>query len=227
MCYVFVSYDTERLGMKPVDQYLEIDRAYQIYNEHIFKTQGEALPECLITMQRKKGAKGYYSPDSFSSRDDESNSIDEIALNPNIFKGRTDKEILSTLVHEMTHVWQQHYGKPSRNGYHNKEWANKMEAVGLMPSSTGEPGGSKTGQRMTHYIIEGGLFDKITDEMLEGNKMKLLWQSRFSNDDSEVAEKKRKSKTKYICLSCGQNAWAKPDSKLGCWECMELMIAED
>jgi hypothetical protein len=30
---------------------------------------------------------------------------------------------LSTLVHEMAHLQQNHFGKSSRTGYHNKEWA--------------------------------------------------------------------------------------------------------
>jgi hypothetical protein len=45
--------------------------------------------------------------------------------------------ILSTLVHEMVHVWQETYGNPSRRGYHNRQWAEKMREVGLQPSSTG------------------------------------------------------------------------------------------
>src|SRR5262245_14971271 len=36
-------------------------------------------------------------------------------------------QILSTLVHEMVHGEQHHYGKPSRGGYHNKQWADWME----------------------------------------------------------------------------------------------------
>jgi hypothetical protein len=58
---------------------------------------------------------------------------------------------LSTLVHEMVHVWQQHCGTPSKRGYHNKEWATKMKSVGPQPSSTGMVGGKETGQRMSHY----------------------------------------------------------------------------
>ena len=37
----------------------------------------------------------------------------------------------------MTHHWQQCFGSPSRNGYHNMQWARKMVEVGLMPSATG------------------------------------------------------------------------------------------
>jgi hypothetical protein len=37
---------------------------------------------------------------------------------------------------------------------------------------------------------------------------------------------KERSKTKYSCPSCNQNAWAKPDSALVCGQCMEPMEAE-
>jgi predicted SprT family Zn-dependent metalloprotease len=56
--------------------------------------------------------------------------VDEIALNPRTFIDRTDREIVSTLVREMVHLWQFHFGKPGRRGYHNKQWATKMEEIG-------------------------------------------------------------------------------------------------
>jgi predicted SprT family Zn-dependent metalloprotease len=82
---------------------------------------------------------------------DGSEVTDEIALNPSCFKDRADAQIFSTLVHEMVHLWQFHFGSSSRSGYHNREWADRMEQLGLMPSYTGEPGGERTGQRVTHY----------------------------------------------------------------------------
>ena len=54
-------------------------------------------------------------------------TTDEIALNPATFHDRTAEEILSTLVHEMVHLWQHHFGTPSRASYHNREWAAKMK----------------------------------------------------------------------------------------------------
>jgi hypothetical protein len=58
----------------------------------------------------------------------------------------------------MVHQEQDHFGKPSRNGYHNKGWGLLMERVGLMPSSTGKPGGKRTGQKVSHYILADGPF---------------------------------------------------------------------
>ena len=205
-------------------EYSAFDEAYDFFNNKLFEGM---LPLCLITLQRKASAKGYYSPDRFMSRVAEGETIDEIALNPDVFTGRTDKEILSTLAHEMAHLWQQKFGKPSRSGYHNKEWAKKMEKVGLMPTDTGTPGGKKTGQKVTHYIIEGGPFDVACDALLGGD-FQLNWQSiAASKGKDKQAKAKQKSKTKYSCSTCGQNAWAKPESRLMCGECMEMMQEAD
>lgn len=77
-------------------------------------------------------------------------------------------EICQTIVHEMCHAWQHHYGNPSRPGYHNKEWAAKMMEIGLMPSHNGKVGGKTTGQHMADYPIEGSAFWKASEELLTG-----------------------------------------------------------
>ena len=78
----------------------------------------------------------------------------------------------------MTHLEQQHFGKPGRGRYHNKEWGSLMVRVGLQPSNTGKPGGKTTGDQMTHYIIEGGVFETACKELLT-NKFTLSWVDRF------------------------------------------------
>jgi len=142
-------------AVKPSDaQYTALTTAYSFFNQRLFNGQ---LPDALITLQRKAGSYGYFAGSRFGDVDQEV-LTDEIALNPAHFRNRTVPEILSTLVHEQVHLWQHHYGKPSRSGYHNAEWAAKMQGLGLMPSDTGQPGGKLTGQRMTHYIAEHGRF---------------------------------------------------------------------
>src|SRR5205085_2115221 len=139
--------------------------AFDFFNRRLFEAM---LPPVLITLQRHKGARGYYSAKRFEGRADRSREVDELALNPAAFLARTDAEILSTLVHEMIHHWQAYFGTPSRGRYHNHEWADKMETLGLMPTDTGEPGGSRVGQRVTHYIIEDGPFDGSCQKLLAG-----------------------------------------------------------
>ena len=142
-------------------------------------------------------------------------------------------ETLSTLAHEMCHVWEYHYGdKKSRRTYHNREWGEKMESIGLMPSNTGLPGGKKTGQQMTHYIIEDGPFETICKELL-ANNFKISWADRFipikflvpkpggkpEPGKGAEPEPKIKSKNKYTCVECGASVWGKPDLKIICGHC--------
>ncbi len=156
--------------IKPTQEtYSALQAAYEHFNQELFEG---ALPECLITLQRKeKRVYGYF----WSQRFEEIGSgekTDEIAMNPQHFKSRTIEAVLSTLAHEMVHQWQAYFGTPSRKAYHNKEWADKMESIGLMPSDTGKPGGNRTGQQMTHYIIPGGVFELACANLLsEGFKL--------------------------------------------------------
>ena len=205
--------------MKPThDTYTQLDKAYRHFNKTLF---GNRLPLCVITLHRKKGAYGYFWGDTWSKRDGEQ-LTDEIALNPETFQNRSITDVLSTLVHEMCHLEQHHFGKPSRNGYHNKEWAQMMEAVGLVPTDTGEIDGKQTGQRMTHSIAAGEGFDKACERLL-GNGFTIPWQAITGDEDT--ARKKAASKTRYSCPGCELNAWAKPGVRLVCFECeVELLV---
>lgn len=135
--------------------YEELQKIYQFFNVELFNNE---LPNCLITVQRKKRVMGYFSPNRWV--DDKENKIHELALNPSYFASCNFIEVFQTIVHEMCHLWQFECGKPSRRTYHNKEWADKMESIGLIPSSTGKVGGKKTGQSMNDYP-EKGEFLKI------------------------------------------------------------------
>ena len=41
-----------------------------------------------------------------------------------------------------------------------------MAEIGLIASHTGQPGGKRTGQQMTHYIADGGLFAGAATDLL-------------------------------------------------------------
>jgi hypothetical protein len=222
---VNVSYETKLnsdggMTMQPTtDTYFAFQEAYDFYNKHLFR--GE-LPGCVITLQRKKNCYGYFHGDTWKS--DVSDTLsDEIALNPDSFTSRSNDDVLSTLVHEMVHLQQHHFGQPSRSGYHNKQWAGYMKDVGLMPTSTGEEGGKQTGQRMTHYIIPGGKFAEATSILLEKGYT-IPW--KFIFEDLEKSKKKRDSKTKYTCPDCGLNAWGKPGIDILCGSCEVALLAD-
>lgn len=190
--------------------YQEINEAYEYFNHHLFQ---DTLPTCAITLTRHNKAYGYFAPDAWRGRGGDEKAA-EIALNPDHFLTRKPEQIYSTLVHEMCHQYQYVHGKPSRTGYHNKEFAAIMQSIGLQCSDTGRPGGKPTGQKMTHYIIEDGLFAIVFAKWGETHITEWGTVPEFALERSGTV-----SKVKYTCPVCEQNAWAKPSANLLCGDC--------
>src|SRR3989442_11707544 len=163
----------------PITQtYATLTTAYDFFNRELF---GSSLPPCLLTIQRHKGAFGFFSGERFANTTNPKEITDEIALNPVHFATRKPDEVLATLTHEMVHLWQHHYGKPPRKGYHDRQWAAKMHEIGLIPSASGEPGAKETGQKMTHLIEENGRFANAVTKLL-GEHPAILYSDRSDND---------------------------------------------
>lgn len=153
--------------------YKELQQAYDFFNENLFNNE---LPNLLITLQRGKYTFGYFSPERFTGK----STISELALNPDYFGERSLADTLSTLAHEMCHVWQHYVSiRKCRKGYHDRVWGQKMESIGLMPSNTGLQGGKKTGQQMTHYIMKDGLFEQVVYKLLH-NGFEISWYDKYS-----------------------------------------------
>lgn len=225
--------------VKPTNQiYSELQQAYDHFNLMLFEG---ILPECILVLYSKeRRIAGYFCAGQFvhlSGR-----VCDSIAMNPQYFASRRIVEVMQTIVHEMCHAWQYHFGtNKSQRGYHNKEWANKMESLGLMPSSTGKPEGKRTGQRMSDYPISGGQFLAACDTLLTP-AYQISWMDRFSVDaqiagytstlailginDAEQpqVQTKQPTRTKYICPLCGTKIWGKTDLRIQCVDCDELFI---
>jgi len=143
------------------EAYRLFEDAYHYFNNRLFDN---ALPGCLITFQRQPRLMGYVAFKRWVNT--EGKTIDELAINPAYFANYPVTTILQTLCHEMAHIWQEYFGHPSRAGYHNSEWAEKMIRIGLMPSTTGVEGGATVGQTMSDYIIEGGAFEQACSDLL-------------------------------------------------------------
>lgn len=199
--------------------YDALQTAYDHFNGELFAGK---LPACLITLQRQRGAYGYFSGDRFQAKGRAANrrTADEIALNPMHIGMRTDRQTLSTLAHEMVHLWQHHFGKPGRRGYHNAEWAEHMRSIGLTPTDTGQAGGKPTGEKVTHLIAASGAFDTSCKKLLETG-LTLPWHDPHSDGE---AKKKANTRSKFSCPECALNAWAKPGAALVCGDCEEPML---
>lgn len=162
------------VSLPTTETYAELQLAYEHFNKTLFDNR---LPACLITLQREKRTYGYFSSNRFVARGSKVYT-DEIALNPSYFGIRSVEETLSTLVHEMVHLDQQHNGKPGRGRYHNRQWADWMINVGLYPSSTGKEGGAIAGDCMSHYIVKNGAYEKACRSLLT-KEFTLSWVDRF------------------------------------------------
>jgi predicted SprT family Zn-dependent metalloprotease len=205
-----------REAITPIE-YGGLQQAYDHFNATLF---GGKLPDVFITYQRRAHSAGYFSVDRFSSRTKKSNQH-ELALNPDGFIGRSDQQIVQTLVHEMTHAWQHAHGKPPARGYHNAEWAEKMKSVGLFPSSTGMVGGRETGSHMSDYVIPDGPFVRSYEKLAATG-----WRLNLQSAPHSNPTRAPKLKTKFSCRSCGQNAWGKPDLQIICKPCGIQMRAK-
>jgi predicted SprT family Zn-dependent metalloprotease len=200
-----------------------------LFNEELFC--GCRLPDLLVTLQRRAKTRGYFAAERFHGRVDKDTVTHELALNPDVFTEQSDELILSTLVHEMTHAWQQTHGKVPRRGYHDKQWAAKMKEIGLWPSSTGDLNGKETGQNVSHYIIPDGAYASAYKK-LAATGFRVNWESQ-PEADRRKRQVGRASKTKYTCRVCRANAWARPRSKLICGDCyladqeITMMLATD
>src|SRR5216683_2447085 len=88
--------------------YGALDYVYDYFNKRLFRNE---LRHCLITMQRRRTACGFFASARFISHD-RSDVSDEIGLDPRYWgPPHTDTENLSTIVHEMMHLWQFHHGR--------------------------------------------------------------------------------------------------------------------
>ncbi len=201
------------------ETYVRLEEAFNHFNEVLF--DGE-LPCPLITLQRKARSRGFFTPQKFIHRSIEGLHLDELALNPKAFHGQPDEFILGFLVRLMCSAWQHHCGHAGRPGYHNSEWAQKMQAVGLEPTSAQTDRTAQTGDRVEHSIVPGGPFDTACRELLTGGKIVY-----FEDNRSQVErDRKTASKQCFSCPSCGQRVWGKSATRVRCDACDVLLTSQ-
>lgn len=207
----------------------ELQCAYSYFNRSLFHDE---LPECMLTIDHSgKSVYGYFKPCGFVSKDGV--LVDQISMNPRFLLEKDLPTVLSTLAHEMCHLWVfRCTDRKTVNGYHCKRWGAKMETMGLVPSHTGEKGGRKTGYRMSDYIAPGGVFERVCQVLFDGG-FSLTWGMAAEELVREVlnigapkpGEKDRaKGKVKFVCPTCNKPAWAAPSRNLICGDDSAVMV---
>jgi hypothetical protein len=229
----FAAQPNSQVRMPTAEAYAFWQGAFSLFNEELF---GGALANSLITLSTNRRALGYFCPRAFEDRDGA--KAHQIALNPTWFTASGDLGSLSTFAHEMAHQWREDLGPLNRKGgkgaggYHDRIWADKMQAIGLMPSDTGTPGGKRTGFRVSHYVIEHGAFDRTCTELL-GNGIKVNWRdNRALRPDALVlraavspAAISKNTRTRFVCGCCDLKAWSRASAKISCTDCNTPLIA--
>jgi len=196
-------------------QYKMFDDLFSYYNKTLFNGK---LPDCMISISKhEKYASLFIAKKWKNNITDEKSCIHEIILNPDYLGQKSIKWHLE-LVHCMGHLWQHENGKQSRRGYHNQEFAQLMETFGIIVSSTGKPGGKKTGDKMSQYILLDGKFTKIYNDLSDKQIRYVL-----AVLDGEISEKHTRSQTKYTCR-CKNNVWGKPGLFLVCPYCKQNFL---
>lgn len=206
-------------NLKPTKEtYDRLQQAFDHFNRVLF---GGTLPNPLFTYQRRRNTVGYFSPAKFARAD--GTKADEIALNPTLCAAMPLPVLLSFMVHDMVHLWQHRNGAPGRGRYHNREWAEKMKAIGLHPTATGQEGGDETGEAVMHMIVPGGPVAQAADRLL-GKGFAIEWREVLSPPDEAKGESgaaappvpKSGQRVRYCCPECDLKAWAKQEAQLIC-----------
>lgn len=214
-----------------------IEKAYAYFNRVLFFKK---LPDCVLALG-KAGPRALGNMISHSwIEGSEGEVFHQITLDRRVFAYEM-LEVYSTLVHEMAHLWQTENGTPSKNAYHNKEWAFKMREVGLIPSDTGEPGGKETGERVSDYVEQGGRFEKAFKKLPASCKYPLttrspdkLYPARVREvppreKPAKPANRRRSStgKSTYICPKCTQRAYGGQKLMIDCGVCEVAMERQE
>lgn len=164
-----------------------------------------------------------------------------LALNPK-YLNRTYSEILSTLYHELCHVYEVEYIHIPRGGYHTKAWDALMREAGLTPVYMNP---SRTA--VSHTVDENGLFDAFVKTFEKNNENFFTLQSGKlpivsepteptapaepteptapkADNYNKVPKKYNRNKIKYFC-GCS-TVWGKAGLKIKCCECGNMFEAK-
>jgi predicted SprT family Zn-dependent metalloprotease len=219
----------EKKDLNPVKEMSDaLVAAFDHFNEKLFDGK---LPRTMVMFTRNsKVTGGYFSEKKWFNSDGA--AVHEITINANNMVEGNDVMLHEVLIHEMLHEWQHEFGKPSRPGYHNQEWAEKAKAVGLKPSSANDPE-CETGDRISTKLIEGGKAMLTIAHMPDS--IEIPWYAVPMVDPDlptpkpgekpggdvppPEPEKQGGKRTKYTCVKCGANLWGKSKLNIQCLDC--------
>ena len=170
------------------------------FNVALFKHQPVPVP--AISFERTKVTNlGHYVIGRNAFGIKENININSAHLNRPLW------DILTTLVHEMTHSWQALYGKPSNSWFHNKEFQLKMLEFGIICDSKGRHQG--VGDPFVCLLKKHGIVFNRATELEPDGILKIASKAR----------PKGKSKLKKWTCGCTNVRVAVKDFDAKCLKC--------
>lgn len=195
--------------MKGIEQSIHLRNIYEYFNRHLFNKELEE--NLVIGLGYKLKTEGSFIHDKW---DKDNKNYHEILIDENLLNEETEYW-LAVLVHQMVHLWQYTYGinKPPRH-YHNEEFVNKMQSIGLIIHS---------GYSSEQSINLDGQFMQIAKELIvNGDDLKLLKPRNVSAQLGNTSSKSGK-KFRFICPDCGEGVDGKFSSNVKCGVCDKKM----
>ncbi|MEG0368614.1 MAG: SprT-like domain-containing protein [Hungatella sp.] len=222
--------------MEAVTSYPEASRyleeLFDQANAHYFDQE---LPKVVLTIQSSPRSYGHFTPDDrWHVEFDGKKEI-------NIGAGTLDrsiKNVMATLIHEMTHYYCNLHGikDTSRSHtYHNKSFKKEAEKRGLLISHHDKYGWTLTqpSAELEEWIEEMGFPDILIarNEGAEtGGKQTGTdgdGSGGLRGDEGDTPKKKRSSTRKYECPMCLCSVRATSEVRILCMNCNRQMVVAD
>lgn len=125
----------------------------------------------------------------------------EVAINVCYLDDRPFWEVLGTLLHELLHAWQQAHGTPGKRNYHNREFRDKAESLGLVVDRRGVTtyaAESPFKRLLRQYGVEAPSVEPPEPAPVAGSSKLKKWSCGCTNVRCAV------SWLHARCLRCGQ-----------------------
>lgn len=228
-----------------LEVYQKFQKAVDLIEEKFFTGKGkQAFPRYVLAINTKcKSVVCAFVQNNALFDKSNGDKIQYLGINPR-YLAQGNEYVLSTLCHELCHIYENALIHIPRGGYHDKAWADLMKDCGLEPVYLNK---SKTS--VNEKIIEGGEFEAFVKDFTDeyGDYFNVVEYSQTvaqgykdKNPDSDAdlsdaptadnADKPIKvynrNKIKYEC-SCGNKVWGKAGLHLHCEDCQSEFVEED
>ena len=229
-----------------LEVYQKFQKAVDLIEEKFFTGKGkQSFPRYVLAINNKcKSVVCAFVQNNALFDKLNGDKIQYLGINPR-YLAQGNEHVLSTLCHELCHIYENAFIHIPRGGYHDKAWADLMKDCGLEPVYLNK---SKTS--VNEKIIEGGGFEAFVKDFTEeyGDYFNVVeysqtvaqgYKDRNPDSDADLSDAPaadnadkpvkvyNRNKTKYTCRCCGLTVWGKAGLDISCNDCMETLDEEE